>query len=130
MSERERQRPKDCCLSPVWRCCVCCRARMWSKRKEGCNRHALASDHHAHDPPPPQLTPTHAPPAPPFSKPPVAAGFLKYSFAATKHKDTETQSSSIYGQGDLANPPNSLTDYIDGDNIRNQDVVVWVNSGL
>lgn len=57
-------------------------------------------------------------------------GFMKYSFAATKQRDSEEQSSSIYGQANLANPSTSLTDYIDGENIRNQDVVVWVNSGL
>jgi Cu2+-containing amine oxidase len=60
----------------------------------------------------------------------LPAGFMKYSFAATKQKDNEEQSSSIYGQANLANPSTSVTDYIDGENIRNQDVVVWVNSGL
>lgn len=60
----------------------------------------------------------------------VPAGFMKYSFAATKQKDNEDHSSSIYGQANLANPSTSLTNYIDGDNIRNQDVVVWVTSGL
>lgn len=59
-----------------------------------------------------------------------ALGFMKYSFAATKQKDAEEQSSSIFGQANLANPSTSLLDYINGENIRNQDVVVWVNSGL
>jgi Cu2+-containing amine oxidase len=55
---------------------------------------------------------------------------MKYSFAATKHKDAEAHSSSIYGQARLSNPSTSLPDYIDGEPLRNQDVVVWVNSGL
>uniref|UniRef100_A0A383WJJ4 Amine oxidase n=1 Tax=Tetradesmus obliquus TaxID=3088 RepID=A0A383WJJ4_TETOB len=59
-----------------------------------------------------------------------ALGFMKYSFAATKHKDGEVHSSSIYGQARLSNPSTSLTDYVDGEPLRNQDVVVWVNSGL
>uniref|UniRef100_A0A383VT45 Amine oxidase n=1 Tax=Tetradesmus obliquus TaxID=3088 RepID=A0A383VT45_TETOB len=59
-----------------------------------------------------------------------ALGFMKYSFAATKHKDAEAHSSSIYGQARLSNPSTSLTDYVDGEPLRNQDVVVWVNSGL
>lgn len=58
------------------------------------------------------------------------AGFMKYSFAATKHKDEEQHSSSIYAQARLSNPSTSLTDYVDGEGLRNTDVVVWVNSGL
>eukprot|EP00882_Tetradesmus_deserticola_P006545 GHRQ01006887.1.p1 GENE.GHRQ01006887.1~~GHRQ01006887.1.p1 ORF type:complete len:732 (+),score=281.45 GHRQ01006887.1:152-2347(+) len=59
-----------------------------------------------------------------------ALGFMKYSFAATQHKDEEAHSSSIYGQARLSNPSTSVTDYVDGEPIRNKDVVVWVNSGL
>lgn len=36
----------------------------------------------------------------------------------------------MYTQSDLANPPNSLTEYVDGESIRQKDLVVWVNSGL
>jgi Cu2+-containing amine oxidase len=57
-------------------------------------------------------------------------GFMKWSFAATQHKDNEQQSSSIYGQARLSNPSTSVTDYVNGENIRNKDIVVWVNSGL
>lgn len=55
---------------------------------------------------------------------------MKWSFAATKHKDDEAQSSSIYGQARLSNPSTSVTDYVNGESIKNEDVVVWVNSGL
>jgi Cu2+-containing amine oxidase len=58
------------------------------------------------------------------------AGFMAYNFAATRHRDSEAHSSSIYGQARLSNPSTSLPDYIDGEPLRNQDVVVWVNSGL
>jgi hypothetical protein len=78
----------------------------------------------------PSFSLTHTPRAARLRNCVPSSGFMKYSFAATKHKDSEAHSSSIYGQANLASPPNSLPDYIDGDNIRNQDVVVWVNSGL
>lgn len=55
---------------------------------------------------------------------------MKWSFAATKHKDNEQHSSSIYGQARLSNPSTSVTEYVNGEGIKNQDVVVWVNSGL
>jgi Cu2+-containing amine oxidase len=58
------------------------------------------------------------------------AGFMKYSFAATKHKDSEAHSSSIYSQARMSNPSTSLADYVNGEALRNTDVVVWVNSGL
>jgi hypothetical protein len=32
-------------------------------------------------------------------------------------------------QADLANPVTSLPHYVDGDSIRNTDLVVWVNAG-
>eukprot|EP00775_Hariotina_reticulata_P012327 gene12327-12462_t len=59
-----------------------------------------------------------------------ALGFMKWNFAATQHKDNEQHSSSLYSQARLSNPSTSLTDYVNGENIRNQDIVVWVNSGL
>eukprot|EP00878_Enallax_costatus_P012183 GHUV01012723.1.p1 GENE.GHUV01012723.1~~GHUV01012723.1.p1 ORF type:complete len:133 (+),score=26.57 GHUV01012723.1:641-1039(+) len=55
---------------------------------------------------------------------------MRYSFAATKQYDNEAHSSSVYGQARLSNPSTSVTDYLNDESIRNQDVVVWVNSGL
>lgn len=58
------------------------------------------------------------------------AGFWKWNFVATKRRDSEAHSSSFYTQSDLTHPPTCLTHYVDGDSIREQDLVVWVNSGL
>lgn len=60
----------------------------------------------------------------------INAGFWKWNFVATQRNEDETHSSSTYTQSDIASPPNSLTDYVDGDSIRRKDLVVWVNSGL
>jgi diamine oxidase len=49
---------------------------------------------------------------------------------ATKHKDHETVSSSIYNQARLGSPIVRLEEFIGSENIRNQDVVVWVSGGL
>lgn len=48
---------------------------------------------------------------------------------ATKQRDNESLSSSWYNQGALSNPITSLTDYVNGDSIRDTDLVVWVNAG-
>jgi Cu2+-containing amine oxidase len=49
---------------------------------------------------------------------------------ATQHKDLESHSSSIYSQGRLADPVIRLEEFIDGESVRNQDVVAWVSAGL
>lgn len=58
------------------------------------------------------------------------SGFWKWNFVATKQHDREVLSSSCYNQGAMADPITSLTDYVDGEPIRNTDLVVWVNAGL
>jgi len=57
-------------------------------------------------------------------------GFARYSFVATKHKDNETSSSSIYNQAQLGNPVVRFDELIGSETIRNQDIVIWVSSGL
>lgn len=56
------------------------------------------------------------------------AGFWKWGFVATRLKDTETHSSSCFTQGDLTKPPVNVCDYVDGDNIRKKDIVLWLSS--
>lgn len=57
-------------------------------------------------------------------------GFWKWNFVATKRNEHESHSSSYYTLSDLANPPTSLPHYVNGESIRREDLVVWVNSGL
>jgi len=57
-------------------------------------------------------------------------GFWKWNFVATKRNEHESHSSSYYTQSDLTNPPTSLPHYVNGESIRREDLVVWVNSGL
>lgn len=58
------------------------------------------------------------------------AGFARYSFVATQQKDLESHSSSIYSQGHLADPVIRLEDFVNGESVRNQDIVAWVSAGL
>jgi hypothetical protein len=60
----------------------------------------------------------------------LLVGFARYTFAATTHKPRETSSSSIYNQGMLANPAMQFDSMINGEPLRNTDVVAWVSAGL
>ncbi|XP_072536066.1 diamine oxidase [copper-containing] [Salminus brasiliensis] len=55
----------------------------------------------------------------------------RYPLAVTRHKDSETTSSSIYTQNDPWEPVVSFEDYIrNNENIVNQDLVAWVTVGF
>lgn len=68
-----------------------------------------------------------SPPKPPKNK---KTGFWKYNFVATQRKESESHSSSMFNQADLAHPVASLAGYVGSESIRNTDLVVWVNAGL
>jgi len=57
-------------------------------------------------------------------------GFARYTFVATQQKDMESHSSSIYSQGRLADPVIRLENFVNGESVRNQDIVAWVSAGL
>ncbi|KAM7390819.1 hypothetical protein PAMA_008821 [Pampus argenteus] len=55
----------------------------------------------------------------------------RYPLAVTRHKDSESTSSSIYTQHDPWDPVVSFEDYIrNNENIVNQDLVAWVTVGF
>ncbi|KAG2490346.1 hypothetical protein HYH03_011293 [Edaphochlamys debaryana] len=58
-----------------------------------------------------------------------AASFMKYHIAVTAHKDNELFSSTIFDQATPAEPVLRFEDYIDGDSVRNTDLVAWVSAG-
>ena len=54
----------------------------------------------------------------------------KYHLIVTKQKDSEMFGSSIYEQVEAADPYVNLLEYVDGEDIYQQDIVAWVNTGL
>lgn len=58
------------------------------------------------------------------------ADWSKYTFAVTKYKESELSSSSTYNQN-LPNAPTvKFDDFLDGEDIEQKDIVVWVNVAL
>ncbi|XP_072307306.1 diamine oxidase [copper-containing] [Eucyclogobius newberryi] len=57
--------------------------------------------------------------------------WARYPLAVTRHKDSESSSSSIYTQNDPWEPAVSFEDYIrDNEDIVKQDLVAWVTVGF
>ncbi|KAL9982197.1 hypothetical protein ACROYT_G011009 [Oculina patagonica] len=48
----------------------------------------------------------------------------------TKQKDKEEKSSSIYNQQDMVDPVLDFSQYVDGENIEDEDLVAWVTMGM
>lgn len=59
----------------------------------------------------------------------AAASWANYPIVVTKRKDSERYSSSIYAQNNPWNPMVDFDDFIDGDNITDEDIVAWVTIG-
>lgn len=60
----------------------------------------------------------------------AAAGFAKQSLAVTAHKDDEQRATSVLDQYDPGNPATTLDNFIDGDSLRNTDIVMWATVGV
>lgn len=56
--------------------------------------------------------------------------WAKYKLAVTKYKDNEQQSSSIYNQNDPWSPSVTFSEFIDNENIQNEDLVAWITTGF
>ncbi|XP_069763402.1 amine oxidase [copper-containing] 3-like [Narcine bancroftii] len=54
----------------------------------------------------------------------------RYQLAVTKHKDGEQTSSSIYNQNNMWNPPIYFDEFINGESIKNEDLVAWITAGF
>ncbi|KAG2443775.1 hypothetical protein HXX76_002119 [Chlamydomonas incerta] len=58
-----------------------------------------------------------------------AASFMKYHVAVTARKEDEPTSTTIFDQATPKEPVVRFEDYIDGDSVRQQDLVAWVSAG-
>ncbi|KAM9296343.1 amine oxidase [copper-containing] 3 [Gastrophryne carolinensis] len=59
-----------------------------------------------------------------------AMDWARYKLAVTKRKDEEYGSSSIYNQNDPWTPTVKFSDFIDNENIQDQDLVAWITVGF
>jgi diamine oxidase len=60
----------------------------------------------------------------------VGGAFAKYQVAVTKHKDNENYIDSLFCQMNPPLCPITLDDYLDGDNLEDEDLVIWATAGL
>ncbi|XP_056403817.1 membrane primary amine oxidase-like [Hyla sarda] len=59
-----------------------------------------------------------------------AMGWARYKLAVTKRKEEEAESSSIYNQNDPWSPSVTFRNFINNENIQNQDLVAWITVGF
>ncbi|THU91056.1 amine oxidase catalytic domain-containing protein [Dendrothele bispora CBS 962.96] len=57
------------------------------------------------------------------------ANWARYNLAVSKRKETEPSSSSMWNMNLPGNPPVDFHKFFDGENITQEDLVVWVNVG-
>ena len=59
----------------------------------------------------------------------LSSAFSKYMLAVTRRKEAEPRVTSVYDWFGAAEPLTSIDDFLDGESIRQEDLVVWVNLG-
>ncbi|KAJ7313418.1 hypothetical protein JRQ81_004771 [Phrynocephalus forsythii] len=59
-----------------------------------------------------------------------AISWARYKLAVTKRKEEEPYSSSIYNQNDPWTPTVAFADFIDNENIVEEDLVAWITTGF
>jgi primary-amine oxidase len=59
-----------------------------------------------------------------------AANWALYDVQVTKYKDTEPRSAHPYNSQDVFSPPVNFDEFFDGDNLVQEDLVVWLNLGM
>ncbi|XP_045207437.2 amiloride-sensitive amine oxidase [copper-containing]-like [Mercenaria mercenaria] len=59
----------------------------------------------------------------------AAAKWVNYSIIVTKRKESERDSTSIFAQNDPWDPLVDFQDFIDGENLVDEDLVAWVTIG-
>lgn len=59
-----------------------------------------------------------------------AAAWAEYDIQITKQKDTEPRAAHPYNSQDVKDPPIDFAKFFDGENLRKEDVVMWVNLGM
>lgn len=59
-----------------------------------------------------------------------AGGFTTHAYYVTKHHDSETRAASAWSDYDPWNPMRDFNTYFDGEDIEQEDIVVWFNLGM
>lgn len=59
-----------------------------------------------------------------------AAHWAEYDIQITKRKDTEPRAAHAYNSQDVKDPPVDFSKFFDGENLRSEDLVMWVNLGM
>ncbi|KAM8947698.1 amine oxidase [copper-containing] 3-like [Pelodytes ibericus] len=59
-----------------------------------------------------------------------AMGWARYKLAVTKRKEEEQASSSIFNQNDPWSPSVKFSDFINDENIKQEDLVAWITAGF
>ena len=59
-----------------------------------------------------------------------AGNFAKHDFYVTKQKDTEPRSAHPFASQDVAEPPIAFAKFFNGEDLVQEDLVVWFNLGM
>lgn len=59
-----------------------------------------------------------------------AAHWAEHDFYITKRKDTEPRSSHSMNNQDVHDPPVNFNEFLDGESLEQEDLVVWFNLGM
>lgn len=59
-----------------------------------------------------------------------AARWAEYDIQVTKRKDTEPKAAHAYNSQDVMDPPINFEKFFDGENLTQEDLVVWINLGM
>ena len=59
-----------------------------------------------------------------------AARWANHDISITKQKDTEPKSTHPYNNQDVFDPPVDFDAFFDGESLRNEDLVLWINLGM
>ncbi|WVQ79580.1 hypothetical protein IAT38_001680 [Cryptococcus sp. DSM 104549] len=57
-------------------------------------------------------------------------GFATHAYYVTKRKDSELRASSAWNDYDTANPLVNFDNFFDGENLEQEDLVMWFNLGM
>ncbi|KAK3940868.1 putative copper amine oxidase [Diplogelasinospora grovesii] len=59
-----------------------------------------------------------------------AAHWAEYDIQVTRQKDTEPRSAHPYNSQDVNDPPINFAKFFDGESLRKEDLVMWLNLGM
>lgn len=59
-----------------------------------------------------------------------AARWAEHDLQVTKRKDIEPKSAHAYNSQDVHDPPVNFDNFFNGENLQQEDLVVWFNLGM